>query len=306
MATVYIAPTAQGSADGTSAANAYAYTSIATAETDATSGGTIVFVDGTYTLTNHLNLASAITYGVTYQPQTVGGVTISGPYGVRVGNTSLVGGIIINDLIFNIGSSSQLAGYQFRFINDTGGSTTMNRCKGSIDRLGGGISSNCFGDNVTHNTSGEKLDLYMNECAFTINMSAVTSDSESGIIGGGSNFDGTAKPKNFTITHCAFVSNATGKMAFANYNNNNSKSVGAVVVKNTILSHEGTASRLIIGNTVTATTSFINSDLYSGYITTGVGTLTDNIDADPQFVDPTNGDYRLRPSSPCISAGTAS
>ena len=39
MATVYIAPTAQGLEDGTSAANAYAYTSIATAETDAASGG---------------------------------------------------------------------------------------------------------------------------------------------------------------------------------------------------------------------------------------------------------------------------
>jgi hypothetical protein len=33
---------------------------------------------------------------------------------------------------------------------------------------------------------------------------------------------------------------------------------------------------------------------------------TDNIFVDPQFVDSANGDYRLRPSSPCINAGTAS
>jgi archaellin len=34
---------------------------------------------------------------------------------------------------------------------------------------------------------------------------------------------------------------------------------------------------------------------------------TDNLfETDPQFVDSTNADYRLRPSSPCINAGTAS
>jgi hypothetical protein len=50
MATVYIAPTAQGSADGTSAANAYAYSSLDSAESDAQDGGTILFTDGTYTI----------------------------------------------------------------------------------------------------------------------------------------------------------------------------------------------------------------------------------------------------------------
>ena len=36
------------------------------------------------------------------------------------------------------------------------------------------------------------------------------------------------------------------------------------------------------------------------YTMSGVG----NIDADPLFVDSTNGDYRLRPNSPCINTGT--
>jgi hypothetical protein len=41
-----------------------------------------------------------------------------------------------------------------------------------------------------------------------------------------------------------------------------------------------------------------HSDVYGGYPGEG------NIDADPRFVDPDNGNYRLGPDSPCIDAGT--
>jgi predicted outer membrane repeat protein len=40
-----------------------------------------------------------------------------------------------------------------------------------------------------------------------------------------------------------------------------------------------------------------NSDVDSGYSGTG------DIDADPLFVDPTNGNFQLQPNSPCINAG---
>jgi PKD repeat protein len=46
----------------------------------------------------------------------------------------------------------------------------------------------------------------------------------------------------------------------------------------------------------------------SGIVTNGNGTinwLAGNIDADPLFVDPTNGDYQLQTGSPAIDAGTA-
>jgi len=63
MATVYIAPTAQGSADGTSPANAYAYGGLASAESDAGSGGTIYFLDGTYNVSaNIIWDADGVTY----------------------------------------------------------------------------------------------------------------------------------------------------------------------------------------------------------------------------------------------------
>ena len=44
-------------------------------------------------------------------------------------------------------------------------------------------------------------------------------------------------------------------------------------------------------------TTVAYSDVQGGW--PGIG----NIDADPMFVDPSNGDYRLAPGSPCIDAG---
>jgi hypothetical protein len=68
----------------------------------------------------------------------------------------------------------------------------------------------------------------------------------------------------------------------------------------------------IVNNIVWETTSTVNyipiigsstphNCLLHGY--TGPG--ANNIDADPRFVDPANGDFHLKPDSPCIGAGVA-
>lgn len=304
MATVYIFNgTQSGTADG-SYSDPYDLANITTAETNATSGGTVIFKDGIYTITNHLDLASVITYGVTYKPENAGQVTISSSFGVRVGNTSMVGSIIMDDIIMDIGDINQVKDYQLRVINATGGSITLNRCNSTIDRRHGSFGSCAIGDNSAHAYTGEAYDLFLNECVFTINMSATTLSYESGIIGGGSDSSGPGKPKNSTIKNCTFFINTTGVSAFANFNSNGVRSHGTVLVTNSILYHTGTPSPLFVGNT-SNTVNLTNCNLFDGW-TTANTTVTNAVTIDPQFVDSVNGDLRLRPASPCIGAGTAS
>jgi len=74
-------------------------------------------------------------------------------------------------------------------------------------------------------------------------------------------------------------------------------------IKNTIFVGY-TGSETLMASTAGQLGTFV--DNYNCYSNTGHSGGTDNIFADPQFVDAPNGDLRLRPTSPCIGAGTAS
>ena len=58
--------------------------------------------------------------------------------------------------------------------------------------------------------------------------------------------------------------------------------------------------------TLYSTANGIVVDTHNCYANTGHSGGTNNIFQDPQFVDSTSGDFRLRPTSPCIGAGTSS
>jgi len=71
-----------------------------------------------------------------------------------------------------------------------------------------------------------------------------------------------------------------------------------------------TKNCIFVGNTgsetiYTSTTGTV-VDSNNCYHNTAHSGGTNNVFSDPLFVDSTTGDYRLRPSSPCINAGTAS
>ena len=68
------------------------------------------------------------------------------------------------------------------------------------------------------------------------------------------------------------------------------------IITNTILWNDSPEE---IDVAAPATVTVTYSDIQGGWVGEG------NIDADPLFVDPTNGDYHLQTDSPCIDTGTA-
>ena len=76
---------------------------------------------------------------------------------------------------------------------------------------------------------------------------------------------------------------------------------GDVSLTNTIIANgNGTSTAFSVGSSPTYSGS--KNDIF-GF--TSPPSLTGDISADPLFVDPANGNFNLRPTSPCIDAGTA-
>ena len=95
-----------------------------------------------------------------------------------------------------------------------------------------------------------------------------------------------------TLYECTISSNTAPHASAIN----NSASASAELL-NTIV-WANTPAEQIVSNSGTVTATY--SDIQGGFEGTG------NISADPLFVDAANGDYSLRPDSPCIDTGSPS
>ncbi len=263
MATVYIAPTAQGSADGTSAANAYAYSSLSSAETDAGSGGTILFTDGTYPQTSLIYWdADGVTYKALNQGEAVidGTVSSQGDYTqqLRVGNTGV--SVILDGFHF-IDQKFLVSGTSVFVKNSKFTNSTYIRLYNN-GYFSGGASTIKYHDCLFH--------LKINQGTLIFN-----SDTSA------HQFEGCTLFVDFSSN----VTNTLGNSAIN-------------LAKNMIFSSsDGTK---LTGDL----SSYATNCCFYEYVATSGG--TNNVFADPLFVDSANGDLRLRPSSPCINAGTAS
>lgn len=258
MGTAYIAPTVQGTGDGSSAANAYAYSSLSSAESNAGSGGLIYFLDGTYTASIPNFQADSITYqslnlhGAIFQPSTFNYMNFA--------DSTTPTGITLKDFEFK----------DLRvFTTGHAGSSLIENCK---------FTSTSAYTNYVLNLGNS--DVTVRRCVFNVEFNDST---EAIITSSGSG----------TIDNCTFYITAGSGVS------SNGLTIASVgTTKNSIFVSTDSSK---IGTNL-ATNS--NNCCFNDFGTQSGG--TDNKFADPQFVDATTGDFRLRPTSPCIGAATAS
>jgi len=270
MATVYIAPTAQGSADGTSAANAYAYSSLGSAESDAGSGGTILFLDGTYNLGTETWDAGGAT-DMTFKSLNDHGAYLVGTSYIKIGSST-------TDTFKAEGfASANLTWMIMHSSNDT--ATTLNNIK-HIDTA----SSTHSGLGIIYS--------YKDTSAHSITNSSFTVDYSGSSLLFGNKLGGA------TVNGCSFFLKCSSVGS-----NGITSGTTPPTIKNTIFASDNSSA---IAASAIDTTECTNCCIHQMNSTSHTSGGTDNVYADPQFVNTTTGDLRLRPSSPCISAGTAS
>ena len=267
MATVYIKP-GSGSGSGTQAAP-YFYNELATAESAAGSGGTILFTDGSYATKN---FASS---GVTYESENLHGASFTGT-GKNFGGSSA--SVTVRKMKIVLDSSQT--------IDLIGASTLIDQCHVKV-----GPSSYLF----DVNTVGIKI----TNCLLENNVNAPGNFL-------GDHFNRLAEFSGNTY----FVSNINGKSAnTVDFD----RSGGALAsAKNCIFASDDTADNVIVASgqgtygNAALTAGVSTNCCFSGFGTGNLSGGTNNVFSDPLLVDSANGDLRLRPSSPCINAGTTS
>lgn len=278
MATVYIKP-GTGTGTGT-ASDPYFYSQLSTAETAAGTGGTILFTDGTYSLSTTQTWDSPLTYkSLNLQGAVIDGTVPSTGTAMRV-------------VTMGSASSSNTDPFTldgFKFIDfrlytryQASASSVINNvltCSDFVNPSGKGMV-----DTYTGGSQTGSLTIKFNSFHGKFNS---TSDGQHRIF---SYLSGAT----FESNSCFFDIDGSGLFDF-----NGGAGQTPTGMKNNIWvgSADGSFDPMVIES---------RSTYSCFYNINQTASATGNFNADPQFVDSATGDLRLRPSSPCISAGTAS
>lgn len=272
MATIYMQPTAQSpSADG-SYGDPYDTGSMATAETAAGAGGTIIFKDGAYTETT-LVIASAIITAMAYKAENSGGVTITVSNKLTFGNGSLAAAVTYQGLNF-VNSSTSTSADRIVFDSDTTTRHFFTQCsfKACVFMEAWGTTSKCyvkfmqcvFELSLTSGAAFHWFDQRNNNGAVEFDGCTILNIPGAGR--GGNIFN----KLDLTFTNTIVYDGDSLSTGF--------EAAGATPIlhpKNCLVKADGT-------------------DLFPN---------ANNIALDPLFIDYEDADYRLRPSSPCIGGG---
>lgn len=278
MADHYFAVTGSGSGTGADADNPQTYTAgnLNTAEAALSSGDTIFFLDGDYNDSpdftnnngNSLIYKSLNNQGARfYVTKSAGDSLDEMIVDVTAGQTSTIDGFRFENMRLWCKDPATVRNCKFY--------TTTSLLSGARGIVRDQTGASVFHDCVFHYLSHEGNTMLTNgtagndfqRCSFGFDLSA----------------------------HTSSVATATGLDNAANLKNCIISADASTFISSSIPEFSDTAVNCCINNM-----GAVNDQ--GG----GTGDGTNNVFADPQFVDSTNADLRLRPTSPCISAGTAS
>lgn len=194
--------------------------------------------------------------------------------------------------------------------------------QGAFLKGSGGLIQLAFNNGSVNN--GSFKDFRVQNLTYTTNWPQLTISGiqqHDTIAGGGTFFFGAANTRLHTFDKCSFslsrntncslfsqsggvtITQSSFQINCSTVGSNGVASTGGQTptsVSNTIFASDNNSA---ISSSILSISALTNCVLNNFNFSSGG---TDNIFADPQFVDAPNGDLRLRPTSPCIGAGTAS
>jgi len=282
METVYIKP-GSGSGSGTLDAP-YFYSQLSTAETTAGAGGTILFTDGDYDLS-----ATTTWDGVGSSGNDITYKSLNPQKAVIKSNT---GGTLRQLSVGATGNTSTINVQNFKFIdiyfyfyNQGAGEIS-----GNLITTSTAIALPTTGFLRVTGSGTTKL---LNNSIYIQYASGNYVERETSRL---AEFSGN------TI----YISSLNGKTGPVYYTYSTSTDLRSCpIVKNNIFATDDTTGA-VLDTQNSFSGSFNNCCFHQFDDTFNSSGGTNNVFADPQFVDSATGDFRLRPSSPCINAGTAS
>ena len=283
MATIYISPSGNDTTGAGTSGNPYL--TISKAHTVASSGDTIYCLAGTYTWVSQ-TFSKALTITA---PSPVDNypVAIFDGAAANVVWSCYSSDVTFENLLFqNVAAS----GHVFQSY-ESGVSTIFNCCVFRALLFGNANFSHCFNAmNVTF-TACLFDDIYLNGGA---------TDAHRGMCGA----TNTLYAWQYIFNNCVIYCENSGASRLSTIVASDVSSIKVIADFNNCIVYNGTGGTLNLYYDYHGVYTAVTADYCDNYLMTHVPSGTGNLTSDPLFVDAANGNFNLRPDSPCLNTGT--